>query len=254
MSSGFGKKFQKVLKVVVAAAAIWYTAGVISEAMAVPPPGSGAKLVADAASGGGFTSTATAYTEAGVSGLEVGATSTELGAVTAETMSLPETVGASMDSVVAGHGALPVTDPTLTASLTPGVEASAADLGANVLGGEKAGTGIVGWAKANPALAVIAGQGAFGAYGAYEEGKDRDAERKAKRERGLGGFAWDGSYKGKTGGGIVESQQQQTVDSTQVQGQSVANVNEKAAPTRPINRKNLPELSKQGLIAQQQVV
>ena len=101
----------------------------------------------------------------------------------------------------------------------------------------------------NPMATMVLGQAGAGAVSSYEARKDsedrREHDDKVRRERGVMGVDYEGNYQG-----IVASQQvapQQTV----AQATTAPSV---AAPAvRPVSRKNLPELQKQGLIAPQQV-
>ena len=243
--SSVSKKFKKILAVVAVAAVIWFTAGTASGAMAVPVEGAGALTTTAAAEGVGYSTVATGATAAGEA-VTVTTASSAVTGIEGAGLAAAETTGA--------YGAGAVT-PALTPSpvfgaAAPGAtEAAASGLttAAAPAVTETAG-GLIGWAQANPALAVVAGSGAFGAYGAYEADKTAKREEERLKRRGLGGVDYEGEYRGKPG--LIASQQVQGPEATAapiVAGQQVVH----AGGNRPVVRKNLPQLQKQGLVAQQ---
>ena len=128
----------------------------------------------------------------------------------------------------------------------------------NVIPGYNGAASKAGFFSKNPMATMVLGQAGAGAIGSYEERRAMEEQRKEdekiRNERGLMGVDHEGNYRGQ---GIVNSQSvasqetaQQATQAPTVQGQSIA---AQQPVNRPIDRKNLPQLKKQGLIAQQQV-
>jgi len=270
--SGISKKFKKVLKVVAIAAVVWFTAGTASAYMAAPNAGIGSAMSASAnsmwltASGGAFVSGAEAGLMAsGKMALPQGASLLigEVGASVASTSALAvDTTGAAIAS---GTGLSPaVAGLDIGATTLAGDLAGASAAGqAGVINGIAGGGGSVGGITAGQTMAMmVGGQALSGAYGAYAEDKAAEREEKARKERGLAGFNWEGESAFRKDQpdnvGIINSQREQVVDPTQVSNQRVMTqpsqaVAEQAPATRPIKRQDLPKLQKQGLIAPNQV-
>ena len=225
-----------IIKAVVIAAAIWFTAGAAMNYFAAPGLGVGNAMSMQATSMWQATTTAFAT--------EGGAT---VGSIAPES-AITETVLAPVGETVAGQTTMAGASGAGNAAITEGVNAGATNIGFN--GGVNPG-GIVngaanippppatpGWIEANPMKAMMLGQGVSGAVSSYEAEKqaddDREAEDKRLKDRGLMGVDSEGVYQG---GGIVASQMNAT-DAQKVGAQAV----------RPIDRKNLPQLQKQQLV------
>jgi len=254
--SSTSKVFRKALKVVAVAAVIWFTAGTASAYMAAPQAGIGAAMSSSAASM--YTTTASVFAGAGAApsavGLE-GAAGIDIGATT---------LGADMASVGAQTGAVSASAPIVGTELaagTAGVDIGATSLAGDLAaaegvaaGGSAAGGGFTGWMAANPVPATVLGTGLLGAATAAMS----DDDSVDKRDYGLGGFDRSGEYTGQPSGIVASQQKQDTqqVDSSRVAAPIVAGqMNQAVQPAqqkRPVERKNLPQLQKQGLVAQQQ--
>lgn len=239
-----GKKFRKagLLGKIAMVAAVWWAAGTASAYFSNPAVGLGQAAAASTesmyltATTGSFVAPseiAAATIEAESAIAAVTAASTEATVAGSAAMAPEAAVGATQSAVspaVAGAGSVAPVAPAATAP-------------------------AAGMTTGQMATMMIGGQALTGAYGAYEQEKAREQEESARRSRGLMGFDYEGNYGGRQG--VVSSQVPAAPTTEKVTGGPAVDpqtVNAPAAPqVRPINRNNLPELSRQGLIAQQQV-
>lgn len=221
---------KKVLKAVAIGAAIYFAWGAASGAFAEPTAGMTANIgekgfsaFADTAIGEGITTGTGAALEASVAET-IGTTAL------APTVAAPVATGAGIDLSLAGAGA-GITAPAAT---TPGIVDSA-----------------MGFMKTSPAATMMIGQGVAGAMQASAEEKAQAREDEYRRSRGLMGFDISGEYGGRRPG-IVSAQMPAPQTTAQaVTGPTVAAPMQQQV--RPIQRKNLPTLNRQGLIAKQRV-
>jgi len=254
--SSVKKVFRKALKVVAIAAVVWFTAGTAANMMGPMQMGMGEAMAASANTM--WTTTASVFTGAGAA---PGAVGLEGAATTGALAPSAPIVGTEL-SGVAG---LDIGATSLAGDMAAAEAAAAGtagiDIGATTIAGELAaenvvGSGFTGWMAANPVPATVLGTGLLGAATAAMG----DDETVDSRDYGTGGYDRSGEYQGKPRSGIVASQQKQDVqrsDSSRVAAPIVAGQMNQAVQSqpqakRPVQRKNLPQLQKQGLVAQQQ--
>ncbi len=318
IATSIKKKFKKnpLLTTVVAAAAIWFTAGTAAAYFAPGSAGIGSAMATSGANmwsgvsaafggeaaAGGATTIAPSGAQVGsivggeaVAGVPMAATeglgaaatvspAAEAAAYEASIGSLP--AGANASSIVSGGS---VTGVPMSATEGVGAlsgEVAGAAQSAGVTAAEESamyqasingampevagGNGIVGnamaWMGDNPIPAMILGQAGVGAYSGYLDDKADKRADEQRKERGLGGYDWNGKYAGQRyqndpstqmansqGGGIVNSQQNNIqaarVDPASTEQNPLALPEMASVQRRPVNRADLPALNKQGLIA-----
>jgi len=242
-----------VLKAVVVAAAVWFTAGTATAYFAAPQAGLGAAMQSSASSM--WTATTNFFgADAAASGAAEAAA--EASSITAEAAAASEGIGATtsiaeIEAAGAGAGAASAAEPTLaqlgTAPTTPSM-AGAQLPGAGALPATAPaaypGAGIVNWMAKNPIPTMVIGQGLAGASAAGAEQEAADRAAAERRERGLMGFKYGGEY----GGGVVGSQMQQPVGAG-TQPIAAPTVAQQAPQQIMVPKEELPNLSKQGRIA-----
>ncbi len=245
--SGIARAIKKVFKsdifkVIVVAAAVWFTAGTASAYFAAPEAGLGAAMSQSAST---MWSTTTNFfsasaAESGVADAAVGGAA-NLG---------PSVSSQALDtSLVSGGGAqgldLTLAGNTTAAAVAPAAVAPAAE------------TGMFAWLKANPMATMMLGQAGSGAYGGYLDDKQAQREVEERANRGLFGFDASGKYKGAPATtdevlagpeSASPATQPQTVATPIVASQQVA------PPTTPgqqvpIPREDLTKLIQQGQLA-----
>ena len=256
------KSFKKnpILTTIVVGAAIWWTAGVASAYMATPGAGIGSAMSSSATSMWTTATNFVSWTGGFVSGADVAfeqaaakaalLNGVEVGAVAGA--GVPTAVGtkASAATLAAEGGAAASETALYEASLAGGAMPAA-------VAPPPPSTGLVQnaakWMGNNPIPTMILGQAGVGAYSGYLEEKGAaDARSDAnlvRTDRGTRGYDWQGNYAGNQG--IVQSQQveapktvAQTVSPPVVQAPTTQ------SPTaRPVDRNNLPQLQRQGLVA-----
>lgn len=234
-----GKKFRKAgpLGKIAMIAAVWWAAGAAASYFSAPAAGTGAATAA---------STETAFTAATagapVAASEVAAVAAEAGAATAAS------TATATEAAIASSGAIAPAAANMGA-MAP----TAASAGAAIAPAAPVASG--GMTTGQMAALMVGGQAISGYAQAQEAKEQREADEKARRERGLMGFDYEGRYAGQPRG-IIASQTPEPTTTDAMAGPEVApqTVNAPQAPqVRPIERANLPQLRKQGLIAQQQV-
>ena len=265
-------KESKIVKAVVIAAAIWFTAGAAMAYFAAPAAGLGGAMSASASSmwatstTGSFVSAsqvATTNAAMAASGTQTAMLAAQTAEFGAEGVALTDAALASGGTVTAAGVDTAVAagvDSTSSLAMTEGTGVVNSVAAGNTVPGYNApapgGTGGAAqgnFFSRNPMTTMVLGQAGVGAYQSYEQRRMEDDQReedaRIRQERGLMGVDYQGDYKG-----IVNSQAvtpQQTVEQATappvVAAQQVAPVN------RPVARKNLPQLNKQGLVAPQQV-
>jgi len=205
--SGIAKAIKKVFKsdvfkVIVVAAAVWFTAGTASAYFAAPEAGLGSAMSQSASTMWSQTTTffgATAPVESAAveSAANVVATPlAEAGASAA--VPIGEQAGTAFGESLVEHGAEMAAESSTFAANTAAVApAAVAPAAAAVAPAAAAETGMLSWLKANPMATMMLGQGAAGAYGGYLEDKQAEREAEERKNRGLMGYDSEGNYAGR---------------------------------------------------------
>ena len=251
------KSFRKsnLLGKVAIAAAVWWTAGTAMAYFSAPSVTVGQAMAASTESMFSAVSAETAFVSpsTAAAGMTETAAATAAGAGTqaAELASQTEAFGA------AGNAAT-------NASLQYAGDA-AVNAGVDTMSGIAAGTGGAGNVAASTAAKlaangsmtnsqmmgmVLGGNAISGAAAADQAEEQRDYKDRVRRERGLGGYNYDGSYAGKP---VIRSAMRPKSEDQAI------NAPEVVAPTvqapgqpRPIPRRELAKLNRQGLVGSQQ--
>lgn len=238
IKKGLKKAFKKVKKVakskigktILAGAAIWFTAGTASAYFAAPQAGLGAAMSASANS-----MYLTATTGSFVSGAEAAGMAAAEGT----------TQAAMLTAQTAEFGGAGVTEAGV-GSMTELAKASA-DVATTAAGG--AGGVATGMTSGELAATMIGGQAVSGAITAREMEKESEREDEYRRSRGLMGVGYEGEVARP---GIVAGQRQPAQPPvTGATARPVVSRPSATPQTRAIKRNNLPQLRKQGLIANQ---
>lgn len=255
------KAFKKspILTTIVAAAAIWFTAGVASAYFSAASPGLAGSMSASASSmwttatTGSFVSAAevattnAAATAAASQGAMAAATATEATSVAGAAEGINLSLAGATEGAAAAVPGTAGIDLTL-AGAAPTNALGAASAGTAGAAGSGGGIvkGAMGWMSKNPIPTMILGQAGVGAYQGRLEEKERQREDEYRRSRGLMGYDYGGGYGGivNTAARPVQQPVEPGVRQPSTRPQQVA-----APQTRPIERKNLPKLNQQGLVA-----
>jgi len=239
--SGIAKAIKKVFssslfKVIVVAAAIWFTAGTATAYFAAPQAGLGAAMSTSASTM--WTQTATFF--------GAGQTSSSSLIADAGTVATPLTETGVGAAVPLGEAASLAPEAVVDAAVTAGGTATVPGAITPIVGEKVAETGMMAWLKANPMATMMLGQGVVGAYGGYLEDKQAQAELDERNNRGLMGFDSTGAYKG-----VVQSQTPENTltepEARFIPGQQVAQ-QEVNAQGVPVPREDLTKLNQQGQI------
>lgn len=226
----------KIGRIILTAAAIWFTAGTASAFFANP---SGGLLTAMKTSAGNMWSTATSFVSGGSAGGGSSIASTAGNGAAA--------MGGNAASIAPGVGAsLPAAE---VAASTTAAAAPAAATGNGLI------SGIAAAAKANPTLAMMTAQGIGNAAAGYSKAKEAEKQREAEQARldARGLYGQDQQGRGEdlsTGSGLLSqylNQSPQTQAVTQSQVANSATVAPVAA--RVATPAELAAMRRKGLIA-----
>ena len=217
----------KLIRAAIIAVAVYYTAGLASQAgWFAPAAGEGSTLAAAGANGTTFTTVA----ESGATVSSIGAETASAADIAGTAMAAPATAAAP---VSASGGVLTGTEIAGTAgaemaagAVAPGAAAAPAAASPGIVGS------TMGWMQANPMATMMLGQGVSGAVSSHEARKAEDRAREERQSYGAMGFDRSGAYKGP---GVINSQRQPAATEQQ--------------KVRSVKQNQLPDLYKQGYIS-----
>lgn len=249
----------KIIRAVIIAVAVYYTAGLASQAgWFAPAAGEGAALSTGVAEGTTFTTVA-AESTAATSGIGLGAETAAVGSADALSLggATAGSTGAAGGGVVTGAEFAGTAGAEMAAGAavpgaagSAGVAGSASGAVAPTLASAPAASpgiikGAMGWMQANPIPTMMLGQGVSGAMQSYEadqaEQRRIDQDNLEFSRRGTMGYDTAGNYAGRTPGVVA----------SEVAAPTVQTAAPAATKVVPVKRDNLAELHKQGLVNQQ---
>ena len=217
-------KKNKFLRVIVMAAAIYFTAGVAAAYFAAPAAGLGAAMSSTATTM--WTGVTSAFSSAG-SALTGGGAGAGAGAAGGAGAGAGAAGGSAVATVapLAGAGGVAVPITTMGTAAAPAASTGLVSGAMKAAGtvASKAGAAIKGagtWAAANPGSAAIVAGGIGGGMQALAADRARKADEKAERGFGFFGMNQTGTQVDLPTGGLVGSVAAPTVETPTVQGQA----------------------------------
>ncbi len=241
----------KVVRYVIIAAAIWYTAGVASSYFSAAQPTLGASMA-----NGGTAMWQTATTGQFVSGANVANTATQTtaaiqaGAAAGQASAIAGGVGEGTGVAMASGeavGNVAVSEAALDAAITAGTTTGTAApsvFNAGLINTAAPAAASTGMTTAQLAATMIGGQAVMGAMSSKDAQREREYQEGIRQSRGTYGFNYEGKPSGIINGGM--SPDSPAIQSVQGQGQQ--NVVAGGNKVRPVRRQDLAKLSSHGLI------